>query len=960
MLKQIVTTLIILLFIPLLLSAQAEDKYLISVALSQNVNLSTLEKIELSVYHIFKETVIAGASDDKIQSLRRAGISYQVLDENPEINRYFIVSSKTKDTTKLQVDDNIIFDSGESLIIKNYQPEVIRPISRGLIYTEMNKTPHLFKEEKLISQFRTSATLDSVLSEVLIEIDVDSVRYFIQELQDFGTRFLMADTKDSVAAWIQDQFEQMGYTDVVLDVFWNGSTATWQTNVVATITGSKDPQSVYVVGGHHDSYSSGDPMSFAPGADDNASGTTAVLEIARAIMASGYQPEATFKFVTFAAEEYGLYGGYDYAEKAYNAEMNIKLMINHDMISHTYSSVENSTVDINYYTGSEDFRELAKRSVENYTLINPHDGTQNSAGSDSYMFWAYGFPAVYFEEHDFSPYYHSINDVIENYSMGFCAEIIKASCATLISASVMPSAVEEFKIVDMGNGNALQLSWAPNSESDVTGYHIYLGTSSGIYDTTYTTTDTSLLIADLGEETIYYIGITAYDLDTFESTIVEKIGIPRTVPIAPSSVYADPLWHAVDLHWLPNLEYDIAGYNIYRTSDLSESLVKINESIIEDTSYTDYTTENAVFYYYVITAVDDTENESIESNTIKSRHVSLDQGIIVVDETYDGNGLIFNPSDNEVDHFYDSILERFSTYDFDVKTEGSVNLADLGAYSTIIWHSDDYSDINLSLEFRHEIQKYLDFGGNLIYSGYFPSKAFEGNMTHPFDFFSGDFIYDYLKIKHVESIFGSRFYGAIPVESNYPAIYVDSSKTNVSSSYHLRNIEGIEAVKPGTTLYLYDTTFDTSSAQGQMKGQTVGVSYSGDDYKVVTLSFPLYYMQMDQAKDLVQYILNDQFSEIMSVEDSEFPIPTEFSLLPNYPNPFNPTTVISYQLPVISRVELSVYNLLGQRVATLVNTDQQPGQHQVEWDASGFASGVYFYRLQTAEFQDIKKMVLIK
>jgi hypothetical protein len=96
-------------------------------------------------------------------------------------------------------------------------------------------------------------------------------------------------------------------------------------------------------------------------------------------------------------------------------------------------------------------------------------------------------------------------------------------------------------------------------------------------------------------------------------------------------------------------------------------------------------------------------------------------------------------------------------------------------------------------------------------------------------------------------------------------------------------------------------------------------------------------------------------------------VPLVFGLNQNYPNPFNPTTIISYQLPVTSEVNLSIYNLLGQKVVTLVNEQKQAGSHQVDWDASGFASGVYYYRIEvvdparrTGEFIEVKKMVLIR
>jgi hypothetical protein len=100
--------------------------------------------------------------------------------------------------------------------------------------------------------------------------------------------------------------------------------------------------------------------------------------------------------------------------------------------------------------------------------------------------------------------------------------------------------------------------------------------------------------------------------------------------------------------------------------------------------------------------------------------------------------------------------------------------------------------------------------------------------------------------------------------------------------------------------------------------------------------------------------------DLTALEELTNTTPASFVLNQNYPNPFNPVTVVSWQLSVGTEVYLSVYNVLGQKVATLVSEKQKAGYHQVEWDASGFASGVYFYILKAGEFRDVKKMVLIK
>lgn len=89
-------------------------------------------------------------------------------------------------------------------------------------------------------------------------------------------------------------------------------------------------------------------------------------------------------------------------------------------------------------------------------------------------------------------------------------------------------------------------------------------------------------------------------------------------------------------------------------------------------------------------------------------------------------------------------------------------------------------------------------------------------------------------------------------------------------------------------------------------------------------------------------------------------IPGTYSLEQNYPNPFNPTTTIRYQIPKDGMVTLKVYDILGAEVATIVNEEKIAGKYEVDFDACGFASGVYLYKLQADEFISVKKMVLLK
>lgn len=110
-------------------------------------------------------------------------------------------------------------------------------------------------------------------------------------------------------------------------------------------------------------------------------------------------------------------------------------------------------------------------------------------------------------------------------------------------------------------------------------------------------------------------------------------------------------------------------------------------------------------------------------------------------------------------------------------------------------------------------------------------------------------------------------------------------------------------------------------------------------------------------------IINDVVygdTTLTDVDGQQNPIPKEYKLEQNYPNPFNPSTIISYQLPKASNVSLKVFDVLGNEIATLIDEYKPAGKYEVEFIASSLPNGVYFYRLQSGSFLQIKKMILLK
>ena len=105
---------------------------------------------------------------------------------------------------------------------------------------------------------------------------------------------------------------------------------------------------------------------------------------------------------------------------------------------------------------------------------------------------------------------------------------------------------------------------------------------------------------------------------------------------------------------------------------------------------------------------------------------------------------------------------------------------------------------------------------------------------------------------------------------------------------------------------------------------------------------------------------NDGTFKYSTAIEANISEPYKFALEQNFPNPFNPSTTISFTLPLISRVVLSIYNELGQKVAELFNGEKAAGSHSIEWNAGNFNSGIYFYELKTEKYSLTKKLILMK
>lgn len=143
----------------------------------------------------------------------------------------------------------------------------------------------------------------------------------------------------------------------------------------------------------------------------------------------------------------------------------------------------------------------------------------------------------------------------------------------------------------------------------------------------------------------------------------------------------------------------------------------------------------------------------------------------------------------------------------------------------------------------------------------------------------------------------------------------------------------------------------------------IGTFASADPSHELMFVYNEYVDGVPHVRDLTPEFVGGQVS--LNARTPNLALPTEFTLSQNVPNPFNPSTQVSFALPTAAKVNLSIYNVLGQHVKTLVDTDMRVGYQTVTWDGTDntghtVASGVYFYKLNAGDFTATKKMLMLK
>ena len=164
---------------------------------------------------------------------------------------------------------------------------------------------------------------------------------------------------------------------------------------------------------------------------------------------------------------------------------------------------------------------------------------------------------------------------------------------------------------------------------------------------------------------------------------------------------------------------------------------------------------------------------------------------------------------------------------------------------------------------------------------------------------------------------------------------------------------GVDYTASGTSI-----TISAGSLSGSVTVTAVDDSQTESDETIVVSILSVIYAVIGNPNQATTTIVDDDPSGVASETDAA--LPKSARLEQNYPNPFNPRTTISYQLAQSGRVELAIYNLLGERIATLEDAVKPAGEHETTFNAAEITSGIYFYTLTAGNFTESRKMVLLR
>jgi hypothetical protein len=431
-----------------------------------------LSSIDAELYWKGDGYAVVKLHQDHLPVLRSKELQWRVLSDDVPVSLYYIVPERG--CPPVETLDVLVLDRNPEGNLVSAGPEAAtKAREQGFKAIPLDKpwpiNPEGFWDLEFVHD---SVVRDLDYKWILSTVSQDTLASFIKHLEDYGTRFSYSPQVQKAGEWLIKRLWNFGYTDtlfqgVLLD---DGKVTIAPSNVMATKPGATRPDVHILLGGHYDSISDAVQVGRAPGADDNASGTAATLEIARVL--ADVELDASVQFVLFTGEEQGLLGSNEFVSNLREAEVPLDKLffINMDMIGNSASFPW--TVRLFYDERSQPLAGLAARIGEAYTEMTSRLSGMTGA-SDHIPFWRAGYTALFFHERDFSDHYHSAHDLLEHLEMDYEAEVVKTVLATVLHLANIADPPDEVTAVETESGD-LRVEWSRSSDADVLGYHVEL------------------------------------------------------------------------------------------------------------------------------------------------------------------------------------------------------------------------------------------------------------------------------------------------------------------------------------------------------------------------------------------------------------------------------------------------------------------------------------------------------
>jgi hypothetical protein len=759
-----------------------------------------------------------------------------------------------------------------------------------------------------------------VVQQILNSVNQDSIIKFVKELSgniptiiNGTSQTILSRNKNQpgnalAETYIKQKLQNYGITTTIQSFSTTGK------NVLGVKTGSEFPNKKYIICAHFDDMPSG---TTAPGADDNGSGTAAVIEAARIF--SQYSFPFTIIFALWDEEEQGLVGSEYYATQAANAGDSILGVINMDMIAYDGNNDGNADVHTSSVANTNSLKDKMLEVNLVYGINLDLDVVPAQPYSDHQSFLDHGYGAILLieDDNDFHPQYHTVNDNLSYYNQSYYVKMSKLSFGTLAS-------------------------FALNLNLDIIHTPIASMTTSQLITTTaFVSSGLQVGTGSLAPRLYYRTRISGGTFGNF----IEVTGTPIESGNYTFNIPALPLGTVC--------QYYVAA------QDANSSIVKTLPTGGGGFNPPGSTPPSTFYQFFVApltVAMNDEANNLTNWTAVGTWNVTTAKYVSAPSSFTDspgGNYAASITSSLKYNNQIPLVNALGAVLEFDTQWDIETDY--------------DYGQIQIS---TNNGTNWIPLTGQFTNSG---TGSFQPNGEPLYDGTRTTWVHEAIDITaYASQPITLRFYFRTDNAVQQDGWYVDNVKVSVYqgiipvelvsfTSSIINNSVGLNWI---TATELNNSGFEVErcalSAERQAWEKIGFVSGNGTSTEVHSYSFvdqnPIVGTSFYRLKQ-VDFDGTFEYSNIVEVV---YGAVADYSLEQNYPNPFNPSTRINYSIKEKSNVELKIYDLLGSEIAALVNEEKAPGNYDVSFDASSLSSGVYLYTIKAGSFIQTRKMLLMK